>query len=124
MWLNNGPCMIRPVELNYYPFMISLYKCSESCNTVDGLSKNIRSPSKWKNINNRKFNMITNKNELKAMEKHASYVTVNGNSIVQPTNQTKNAIMINATASVKQIVRAKKIIVWILAHIFVRVETI
>ena len=68
--------------------------------------------------------MITNKNGLKAMAKHASYVIVNGNSIVQPTTQTKNAIMINATASVKQIVRAKKIIFGILAHIFVRVKTI
>ena len=33
--------------------------------------------------------MITNKNGLKAVAKHASYVIVNGNSIVQPTTQTK-----------------------------------
>ena len=39
--LNNEPCMIRPilidlnpVELNYYPFMISLDKCNASCNDV------------------------------------------------------------------------------------------
>ena len=37
--LNDEPCMIRPtlidlnpVELKYYPFMISLHKCSGSCN--------------------------------------------------------------------------------------------
>ena len=40
--LNNEPCMARftlfdlnPVELNYYPFMISLNKCNGSCNVVD-----------------------------------------------------------------------------------------
>ena len=40
---NNEPCMIRSslidldlVELKYYPFMISLYKCSGSCNSVNG----------------------------------------------------------------------------------------
>ena len=43
--LNNIPCMIRPtlidlsfVELNHYPFMISLDECKESCNDVDDLS--------------------------------------------------------------------------------------
>ena len=37
--LNDEPCMFRPilidlnpVELKYYPFMISLDKCTESCN--------------------------------------------------------------------------------------------
>ena len=40
--LNNEPCMsipflfnLNPVELKYYPFMISLEKCSGSCNSVD-----------------------------------------------------------------------------------------
>ena len=39
--LNNESCMIRPflidlnpVELKYYPFMISLDKCSGSCNSA------------------------------------------------------------------------------------------
>ena len=42
--LNNEPCTIRPTlinlnptELNYYPFMISLDKCSRSCNAADDL---------------------------------------------------------------------------------------
>ena len=41
---DNEPCMIRhffidvnPVELKYYPFMISLGKCSGSCNSVNDL---------------------------------------------------------------------------------------
>ena len=44
MSLNNEPCMIRPtlidlnaIELNYFPFMISLDKCKGSCNAVDDL---------------------------------------------------------------------------------------
>ena len=49
--LNNKKCMIRttfidlyPPELNYYQFMISLGKCSWSCNSVDNLStKNMHS---------------------------------------------------------------------------------
>ena len=41
LYLTDEPCMIRPtfidfntVELKYYPFMISLYKCSGSCNVL------------------------------------------------------------------------------------------
>ena len=39
--LNNEPCMTRstnidlnPVDLNYYPFTISLDKCNRSCDTI------------------------------------------------------------------------------------------
>ena len=39
--LNDKPCIVRPtlinlnsVEVKYYPFMISLDKCSESCNVL------------------------------------------------------------------------------------------
>ena len=39
---NNKPCMIRhalfdlsPIQLKYFPFMISLNKCNGSCNAVD-----------------------------------------------------------------------------------------
>ena len=38
LFLNDEPCMVRPtlidvnlVELKYYPFMISLDKCTEIC---------------------------------------------------------------------------------------------
>ena len=46
--LNNKPCMIRPflvdvspAELNYYPFMVSLGKCSGSSNAVHEFSTKI-----------------------------------------------------------------------------------
>ena len=55
MPLNNEPFMVRstlinlnPVELNYYPFMISLDKSSGGCNSVDDLSTKICVPVKRK----------------------------------------------------------------------------
>ena len=68
--LNDEPCMIRPtlidlnpVELKYYPFMISLDKCTGCCNVEA-------------------FNMITYKNEAKQWQ-NIFHVTANANSIVQ-----------------------------------------
>ena len=53
--LNDEPCMIRltlidlnPIDLEYYLFMISLDKCSGSCNV---LSPKICVPKKTKDIN-------------------------------------------------------------------------
>ena len=51
---------LYPIELNYYPFMISLDKCNGSCNI---LSPKIRVPRKTKDLSVKLFNMITNKNE-------------------------------------------------------------
>ena len=76
MFLNDEPYMVRPaliplnlVELKYYPFMISLNKCTGSCNV---LSPKIWAPKETKNINVKVFNMIRNKNEAKAMAEHIS----------------------------------------------------
>ena len=59
-----------PVELNYYPFMISLDKFSGICNSVYDISTKICVSSKTKDINIKVFNMITNINESKTMVKH------------------------------------------------------
>ena len=76
LFLNDEPCMVRPtlidmnpVELNYYPFMISLKICTGSCNVI---SPKICVPKETKNINIKAFNMITSKNEAKAMIEHVS----------------------------------------------------
>ena len=45
---------------------------------------------------------------------------VDRNSIVQHAIQIKHGIMININESVKSIIRTKKIIVGILAHVIVR----
>ena len=74
--LNDEPQMVRPtpidlnpIELKYYPFMISLDKCNGSCNV---LSPKIYVPKETKDINMKIVNMIKNKNEAKAMTKHIS----------------------------------------------------
>ena len=77
--LNNESCMINStlidlnsVELNYYPFMVKLDKCSGSCNAAYDLSTKICFLSKIQDINVKVFNMITNKNEAKTMVKDIS----------------------------------------------------
>ena len=79
MSLDHEPCMIKPtllhlnsVERNYYPFMISLNKCSGKCDSIDDLSTKIYIPSKTKDRNVEVFNMTTNKKEAKTMLKHIS----------------------------------------------------
>ena len=69
--LNYEPCMFRPtivdmnpVERKYYTFMISLNKCNGSCNVF---SPRIYVP---KDINVKTFDMITKKDEAKAITKH------------------------------------------------------
>ena len=53
----------EPVELKYYPFTISLNKCTGSCNV---LSPKTCVSKGTKDIYVTAFNMITNKNEAKA----------------------------------------------------------
>ena len=60
--LNDEPWTVRstviylnPIELKYYPFMISLGKCTGSCNV---LSPKICVPKETKDINVKAFNMI------------------------------------------------------------------
>ena len=60
---------MNPVELKYYTFVISLNKCTGSCNV---LSPKICVPKETKDVNVKAFNMITDKNEAKAMTEHIS----------------------------------------------------
>ena len=60
---------LNPVELNYYPFMNILDKCSGSCNAVDDLSKKICVPSGTKDVNVKIFDMITRIYEAKTLVK-------------------------------------------------------
>ena len=77
MFLNDKTCMIRstiidmnPAELKYYPFMISLNQCTGSCNVF---STKICVVNETKDINVKAFNIITNKEEDKAMAEHVSW---------------------------------------------------
>ena len=74
--LNDEPCMIRPtlidmnpVERKYYPFVIITDICTGSCNV---LSPKICVSKETKGIYIKVFNLITNKNEAKAMTRHIS----------------------------------------------------
>ena len=60
---------MNPVELKYYSFMISLNKCTVICNAF---SPKICVPTETKDINVKPFNIITSKNEPKAMLEHIS----------------------------------------------------
>ena len=75
--LNDEPCMNRPtftdlnpVELKYHSFMISLNKCTGSCNV---LFPKICVPKETKDTNVNAYNIIANKNEAKAMKIHTSF---------------------------------------------------
>ena len=74
LYLNDEPYMVRhtvidlnSVELKYYPIMISLDKCTGSCNV---LSPKICVPKEIKEINVRAFHRTTKKNKVKTMTKH------------------------------------------------------
>ena len=60
---------MNPIELKYYSFKISLDKCNRS---FDVLSPKICVSKEAKDINIKAFNMITNKDEAKAMTEHIS----------------------------------------------------
>ena len=53
---------LNPIELKYYPFMISLDKCNGNCSPF---SPKILVPKETRDINVKAFNMLTNKNEAK-----------------------------------------------------------
>ena len=58
---------LNSVELKYYPIMISLDKCTGSCNV---LSPKICVPKEIKEIYVKVFTTITNKGEAKAVREH------------------------------------------------------
>ena len=93
--LNDDPCMvINPVELKYYPFMISLDKYTGSYNIYRTYIQNI------------------------------FHVTVNATAIVQHVFQNKNGIIKHVNVNVKVTVSAKEIIVGIQAYVFLRIVSI
>ena len=60
------------IELNFYPFMISLFKSNGRCYVFDDLSVKICVPSKTTDISVKAFNMIAKINEGKTNVKHIS----------------------------------------------------
>ena len=111
---------MNPVELKYYQFMVSLNKCTASCNI---LPPKICVPKETKDIYVKAFNMITNKKEVKSMTEHISCDSkckFNSTNVIR----IKNEIIKHVNVNIKIIVSVKKIIVGILAHVFVRIVSI
>ena len=118
--------MIRPtlIDLNhlglkYYPIMISIDTCTGSCNVLS--PKNVFHKKHKTNVN--ALNMITNKNEARAMTKYISCdckCKFNSTTVLQ----IKIGIIKHVNVNVKIVISAKKIIVGILAQVFVRTASI
>ena len=86
------------------------------------------SSKKIKNVNVKAFIIIKKKKKKKMKLKqwqNIFHIFYNANSIVQYAIQIKNGIIKNVNANVKIIIHAKKkIIVGIIAHVFVRIVSI
>ena len=120
LFLNDEPCMVRPTlidinpnELKYYPFMPSLNKSNGSFNV---LSPKTCVPNEIKDIYVKAFNMITNKDEAKAMTEHI-LCDCKWKFNSKACNSNQNGIIKHVNVNAKTIVSLKRIIVGILAHV-------
>ena len=108
---------LNPVELKFHPFIFSLDECTGSCNA---LSLKTCVPKETKDTNVKAFDMTM---KLRQWQ-NIIHVIVNANSIVQNVIQIKNGIKKHGNKNVKIIISAKKVIVGLLAHVFVRIANI
>ena len=102
-------------ELHYYPFVISMNRCDDSCNTVEDPSGRICVPNKMEDLNLKVLNMINGINQLKVFAK----VSLDVNLMVGNVTRGKNGTMITVNVSVKNqqnITCVKKIMFGILVH--------
>ena len=110
-------------EFGYYPNMIFLDSNNGSCNDVDDLSMKIYVPSKTKDISLKTFNLTTRIYEAKTLVKQIPCDCrwkLNGTKC-SSFQKYYNDI---SHCECKKDSTCKKIIVGILAHIFVRIVDI
>ena len=121
--LNNQQCMTHTTLINshpngyiqglhYYPFAVSLDRCTGSCNTLNDLSNWICFPNITEDINLNVFITITGKDKSKILIKHISCKCkyVNVSLMVKNVTRIKSGITISIGVSVKilkKIIRAK-----------------
>ena len=136
--LSNQKCQIQPTrinlhhnkysqELHYYPFVINLYRCVGSCNTLNVLSNKVCLPNKTEDLNLHMFSMIIGINESKTLTKHISCkckCKFHGHGRKCNSNQSEIRINVGVSVKIKKNVFAKKIIFGILLHIVVKMENI
>ena len=80
-------------ELQYYPFVVKLYGCVGSCNTLNDLSNKKCVPNKSEDLNIHVSNLIKEKMNQRFLQ-NIYHADVNVNLMVQYVLQIKNGIMI------------------------------
>ena len=77
--MNNQPFMVRPTpidlnhdKLDYYPFIMSMNRCNESCSLFQDPVGKIWILIKMEDVDLKVFNMIKGVNESKTLAKHIS----------------------------------------------------
>ena len=102
LFLIDQPCMVRfirndlnPVEIKYYPFVISLDKCTGRCNV---LTPKICVQKDRNDIHVKGLNIITNKNGGKTMRKNickfsSKTSNLNPNEILKHINMNVKIIV-------------------------------
>ena len=75
--MNNQECKRRPQVINvdgdepvFGPFSIKISKCSGSCNNITYPYANISVPDFVKNLNVKVFNLMSQTNETRFVERH------------------------------------------------------
>ena len=79
--LNEQKCTTQPSIINlhpneytqgflYYQFVVNLYKCVGSCNSLNDLSNKVFVPNKTEDLNLSVFYIVTKINESKSLTKH------------------------------------------------------
>ena len=109
--LSKRKCEIQPTlinlhpnkysqELQYYPFVVKLYRCVGSCNTLNDLSNKKCIPNKSEDLNIHVSNLIKEKMNQRFLQ-NIYHANVNVNLMVHYVLQIKNGIMIDVDVSVK-----------------------
>ena len=73
--LNNQECKVRPKIVNvssnnpiFYPFSVKINRCSGNCNSTNDPYANICVPDVIKNLNVKKFNLMSRINESRSIK--------------------------------------------------------
>ena len=98
-----------------------------SCDPLNGLSNKVCVPNQTEDLNLSDFNMMTGINEKKILTEHISCECKCTFDERKCKTRIKSGIMINIGVSAniqKNIMHVRKIIFWILAHVFVKMVSI
>ena len=90
--------------LHYYPFVVNLYRCVRSCNTLNDLSNKVCVLNKTEDLNLSVFNMITGTNESKTLTKYILWECKCKFDDRKKVIHIKSGITINVNASAKDII--------------------